>query len=266
MQFSERRTAFLIGNTPAHRVSPVIRQAQNDVAEGPHLDFEGAEDICAASTAVPSPELSWESPPVGLNADSSWRIPSLELPGVPDEDDTDELEFFCSGLEEVQCSVPPSSTKYRDISSQKLCALNANQTNAIPPGLLKGPLHVPSALNFWGWPYLAWQRMMPHSMPTVPSWAVPAGCAATGDWAAAIAPKPKNVYQGPLSIRLGPNGVSYCAATGWPEEMWAEAERQSACHSRKDRQRPRQGRSCSPAPGLVFELTPGCERGRRSHL
>lgn len=105
------------------------------------------------------------------------------------------------------------------------------------------------------------QLMSLPGVKAMPSWMVPPASAQTGQWAHGIAPRPCECGLAPLSVCLGPGGVSLEAASG-PAEEWIVAERKSSSEFRASLRRFCRGRSRSPIPEVVQELGPDMVRGR----
>jgi hypothetical protein len=87
---------------------------------------------------------------------------------------------------------------------------------------------------------------IPSSFMPAKSWLLPAGCAQTGKWAYAMAPRPVNSGgMEPLNIVLGETGVTLEVCSEMPEEVISEAKRKRAAEAKAVFRR-RRGRSRSP--------------------
>jgi hypothetical protein len=87
---------------------------------------------------------------------------------------------------------------------------------------------------------------LPTQFMPMQSWLMPAGRAATGKWACAMAPRPSNDSMEPLNIIIGQAGVTLEVASGCPDELWSECEQKLASMAKAVFRR-RKGRSRSPS-------------------
>jgi hypothetical protein len=102
---------------------------------------------------------------------------------------------------------------------------------------------------------------LPAELMLTKSWLSHAGHAATGQWAAAMAPRPCHMDMEPLNICLGPCGATLEVACGWSEECCADAERKLVSKAKEVFRRGR-GRSRSPAILVLEDLQASAVRGR----
>lgn len=108
---------------------------------------------------------------------------------------------------------------------------------------------------------------LPAQFMPMHSWLLPAGRAATGSIACAMAPRPSNdSYDSmePLNIVIGQAGVTLEVAPEWPTECWSECERKLTDKA-KEVFRRRSGRSRSPFISLEEIEERKGPRGRPRH-
>lgn len=255
----------------------------------------------APTTAVPSPDLAaCSSPSVGSphDADLAWsESGDFCLPDAHCTDDG-EAEFALVGFDEIepvignsspQVAAPPpppglesvvprhgpvpwvaSSKVQAPVFTQWPPSIPCGAPDAARVAAMFAAAALAAAANRCGTIPLE-SAVLPHFPGIWPMWpATPSlpGHAATGDAAAAAAPKPFGVSAEPLSLQLGPEGLMLIPARGWPEEYVAQAEKkQLAASKAKTRfeggRRPTRGRSRSPALPDMEDIVDRTERGRQ---
>lgn len=208
------------------------------------------------STAAPSPEAS---PLIGpqhsmLDGPEELMLPAFQLPDAQEcseaefelagfeDDESTGTEFECRGLDDSKESEGGSTDvdTDEDIESEVLDLLS--ELAAIRAQERKQHESV-SSLQKIPYPQLE-SGFLPTQIMPMQSWLLPPGCAQTGQWAYAMAPRPGFDSMEPLNIVLGEAGVTLTVEV--PEECWSESFKQRRASESKAIFRRRRGRSRSP--------------------
>lgn len=233
------------------------------------------------STAAPSPEASplfgpeHNSPLCGpdellLPDLSAFQLPDaqdsgsdaeFELSGFDHDESTDCTggDFELTGFEEDQ-----TSDTGEDVMSELLDLLG--ELTSLRADARQHREQPDSSLQKIPYPQLE-SGFLPAQFMPMQSWLLPAGRAATGSIACAMAPRPSNdIYDSmePLNIVIGHAGVTLEVAPEWPTECWSECERKLTDKA-KEVFRRRSGRSRSPFISLEEIEERKGPRGRPRH-
>lgn len=257
--------------------------------------------VSAPTTAVPSPELRPSPSPSLSPPSTAWSDSGdFYLPDAQSSDADGEAVFALVGLDEIETVLGDSSQEAAptlpgqalmaqspwpllspattDLSIPALPAFSQLPPAMTPPsGSAPDATHAAVVLAAAALAAVANQGGSFRSESAVPFQNFPGwqcfwgaaqtlpGHAATGDVAAAAAPKPTGAGAEPLRLEPSPEGLMLIPASGWPEDFVAEAEKKELAASKaKTRfeggRRPTRGRSRSPT---LFVDTQDVERTQR---
>jgi len=231
---------------PSPEVSPLLSPEQNTPLCGPD--------------ALLLPELSdFQLPDAESGSDAEFVLSGFDL------DESTGGDFELSGLQDDKDSEDDYTTSdlNEDIESElldllsELASLRAQtrQQHQEESG---------SSLQKIPYPQLE-SGFLPVEFMPMQSWLIPHGRAATGKWACAMAPRPKNDSMEPLNIIIDQSGATLAVASGYSEECWSECEQILASKAKAVFRR-RKGRSRSPCIPLEEMAERNGPRGRPRHL